>query len=320
MLTDKIIAGDVRAAARLIRRIDDGERDVIPELRALYPYSGRAHVVGFTGSPGVGKSTIVDRLVSKLRSDDKTVGVLAVDPTSPFSGGAILGDRIRMQSHAVDQGVFIRSMATRGAFGGLSRATADAILVLEAMGRDVVIVETVGVGQDEVDIAQSAQTTVLVTIPGMGDEIQAIKAGLMEIGDIFVVNKADRDGLEKTMREIRFMLEMSTDRFDKTGWVPPVIPTQAVSGEGIDELNQAILDHRRILSDLQGEQLRRKQEDRVLKQLTDLFRDGLFAEALRRIGGPPRLEETARRIALGNGDPYGACAELVDELLGGANR
>ena len=192
LFVDKIIKGDVRAVARLIRRIDDGDRAVLADLAELYRHAGLAYVIGFTGSPGVGKSTLVDRVVSLFRKDGKTVGILAVDPTSPFTGGAILGDRIRMQKNFMDEGVFIRSLATRGKFGGLTRSTADAIVVLDAMGKDVIIVETVGVGHDEVDIVHNAHTTVLVTVPGMGDDIQAIKAGLMEIGDLFFVNKADR--------------------------------------------------------------------------------------------------------------------------------
>ncbi len=218
-----ILKGNVRAAARLIRLLDDQDEQVRGELGELYRHSGRAHVVGFTGAPGVGKSTLVDGIIARFRKDGKTVGVLAVDPTSPFSGGAILGDRVRMQRHFLDEGVFIRSLATRGNFGGLSRSTMDAVVVLDALGKDVVILETVGVGQDEVDIAQSAHTTVLVTIPGMGDDIQAIKAGLMEIGDILVVNKADREGASRTVRELRFMQQMSMDCRSNEDWVPPIM-------------------------------------------------------------------------------------------------
>jgi LAO/AO transport system kinase len=317
LLADKIIKGDVRAVARLIRRIDDGDPEVIPELRKLYLHAGRSHVIGFTGSPGVGKSTLVDRIVSRFRGDGKTVGIIAVDPTSPFSGGAILGDRIRMQRHFLDEGVFIRSMATRGSFGGLTRSTADAIVVLEAMGKDVVIVETVGVGQDEVDIAHSAHTTVLVTIPGMGDDIQAIKAGLMEIGDLFVVNKADREGSAKTIRELRSMLEMSSERYAADGWMPPVLATQAANDEGIDELYQAILEHRRFLESGGGEKLWKRQQARVYNQLVDLLKEHLLGRALQKIGDRPALAGIAEQIVGGETDPYSACQDLVERLLGG---
>ncbi|MBM4325846.1 MAG: methylmalonyl Co-A mutase-associated GTPase MeaB [Deltaproteobacteria bacterium] len=318
VLANKIIQGDVRAVARLIRRIDDGDPEVIPELRKLYLHAGRSHVIGFTGSPGVGKSTLVDRIVSRFRGDGKTVGIIAVDPTSPFSGGAILGDRIRMQRHFLDAGVFIRSMATRGSFGGLTRSTADAIVVLEAMGKDVVIVETVGVGQDEVDIAHSAHTTVLATVPGMGDDIQAIKAGLMEIGDLFVVNKADREGAAKTIRELRTMLEMSSERYAADGWMPPVLATQAANDEGIDELYQAILEHRRFLESGGGEKLWKRQQTRVYNQLVDLLKEHLLGRALQKIGDRPALAGIADRIVAGETDPYSACQELVERLLGEA--
>lgn len=207
-LAARVLTGDIRAASRLMRHVDDGEPSAVADLQALFPHTGGAYVVGVTGSPGAGKSTLTDRLVAGLRAQGKTVGVLCVDPTSPFTGGAILGDRIRMQQHATDDGVFIRSLATRGALGGLSRATGDCIRILDAMGRNVVVVETVGVGQDEIDVAQMAHTTLVVTVPGMGDDIQAIKAGILEVADVFVVNKADLDGADRTVRELRQMLEL----------------------------------------------------------------------------------------------------------------
>jgi len=199
-ITEKVTSGDVRAAAKLIRDIDDKVPEAREYLKDLYPFTGRAYVIGITGSPGVGKSTLVDQMVAHLRGNGKTVGVLAVDPTSPFSGGAILGDRVRMQRHSMDEGVFIRSMATRGHFGGLTQSTRSAIDVLDAMGKDYILVETVGVGQDEIDIVQSAHTTIIVLVPGMGDDIQALKAGILEVGDIFVVNKADREQIENHRR------------------------------------------------------------------------------------------------------------------------
>lgn len=316
---EKIINGDVRAAARLIRRIDDGDREVFSILTALYPYSGKSHVIGFTGAPGVGKSTLVDRIVTKFRQNDRTVGILAVDPTSPFTGGAILGDRVRMQNHSVDEGVFIRSMATRGSFGGLTRSTADAIIVLEAMGKDVIVVETVGVGQDEVDIVHNADTTVVVTVPGMGDDIQAIKAGLMEIGDLFVVNKADREGAARITRELQFMLDMSTHRFESAGWIPQIIETVAVKDDGIEQLYQAIADHRRHLEGGGGEHLRKVRKDRATNQLLDLLKEHLTERALVKLGGVEALDGVIEEIVEKEKDPYRVCFDLVERLLGGAS-
>lgn len=316
-LAEKIIRGDMRAAARLIRRIDDGEREVFEDLALLYRHAGHSFVIGFTGSPGVGKSTLVDRVVSKFRQEGKTVGILAVDPTSPFTGGAILGDRIRMQKHFLDEGVFIRSMATRWKFGGLTRSTADAIVVLDAMGKDVIVVETVGVGQDEVDIAHSAHTTVLVTIPGMGDEIQAIKAGLMEIGDLFVVNKADRDGANKTVRELRFLLQMSSDRYQANGWTPPIIETVATSELGLDELHRAITNHREYLLKHGKERLIERDKIRTRNQVLDLLKEELMERALKKLGGVETLEGVVEDIVAKRRDPYGVSSDLVQTLLGG---
>ena len=318
LFAEKIIQGDMRATAQLIRRIDDGDRGVFAELALLYRAAGRAHVIGFTGSPGVGKSTLVDRVVSRFRQDGKTVGILAVDPTSPFTGGAILGDRIRMQKHFLDEGVFIRSMATRGKFGGLTRSTADAIVVLDAMGKDVIIVETVGVGQDEVDIAHNAHTTVLVTIPGMGDEIQAIKAGLMEIGDLFVVNKADHEGSAKTLRELRFLLQMSSDRYEASGWTPPIIETVAAADQGVDELYLAILDHHHYLLEHGRERLMERDKIRARNQILDLLKENLMERTLERLGGVRALDGVVEEIVAKTKDPYGVSSELVERILGGA--
>ncbi|MEW6140591.1 MAG: methylmalonyl Co-A mutase-associated GTPase MeaB [Thermodesulfobacteriota bacterium] len=316
MSVQKIINGDVRATARMIRRIDDGDREVLKDLAELYRYTGKSHIIGFTGSPGVGKSTLVDRIVTRFRRDGKTVGVLAVDPTSPFTGGAILGDRIRMQKHFLDDGVFIRSLATRGKFGGLTRSTADAIVVLQAMGKEVIIVETVGVGQDEVDIVHNAHTTVLITIPGMGDDIQAIKAGLMEIGDIFVVNKADREGAAKTIREIRMMLEMAGPRASQSAWNPPVIGAAALNDEGVDELYQAIVEHRKFLLEQGAGELKKLERDRVRNQLLDLLKEGLIENSLKLLGGIDSLEAVIEEIAEKKKDPYAVSEELVHSLLG----
>lgn len=306
MNIEKVLQGDVRAAAKLIRRIDDGDPDIIDDLAILYSHTRNAHIVGFTGSPGVGKSTLVDRVVARFRAAGKTVGVLAIDPTSPFSGGAILGDRIRMQKHFLDDGVFIRSLATRGKFGGLTRSTADSIVVLDAMGKDVIIVETVGVGQDEVDIVHNADTTVLVTIPGMGDDIQAIKAGLMEIGDIFVVNKADRDDTAKTVREIKSMLNISGDRYGSGGWYPPVIQSVAVTEAGVDQVYQAIIDHRSFLDDKGSDGMLQRKRTRIRNQLLDLFKDNVVEEALARVGGLAVFEEIVEEIIARRSNPYQA--------------
>lgn len=306
MSIEQVLKGDVRAVAKLIRRIDDGDPGILDDLAILYGYASNAHIIGFTGSPGVGKSTLVDRVVARFRAASKTVGVLAIDPTSPFSGGAILGDRIRMQKHFLDEGVFIRSLATRGKFGGLTRSTADSIVVLDAMGKDVIIVETVGVGQDEVDIVHSADTTVLVTIPGMGDDIQAIKAGLMEIGDIFVVNKADRDGAAKTAREIKSMLNISGDRYNSQGWSPPVIQSVATTESGVDEVYQSILEHRAFLDDRGRSGMLQRKRSRIRNQLMDLFRESVVEEAVSRVGGTAAFDEIVDEIVSKHSNPYQA--------------
>jgi len=320
LFSQDILNGNVRAAARLIRLIDDQDERVRDELGELYRHSGRAYVVGFTGAPGVGKSTLVDGIIARFRHEGKTVGVLAVDPTSPFSGGAILGDRIRMQKHFLDDGVFIRSLATRGHFGGLSRSTMDAVVVLDALGKDVVILETVGVGQDEVDVAQSAHTTVLVTIPGMGDDIQAIKAGLMEIGDILVVNKADREGASRTVRELRFMQQMSMDSRSNGGWVPPIIETVAASGQGLENLYQAILKHREYLLQCGSQQLMSVEHVRIKNQLIDLLKETLVNKVLEELGGSERLDDIVEKIVRRQTDPYAANRDLVNLFLRRSHR
>lgn len=239
-----VLAGNVRAGARLMRMLDDREPAATQVLRALYPHTGRAQVIGITGNPGSGKSTLTNRLIGHYRAQGKRVGVVAVDPSSPYSGGAILGDRIRMMEHAADPGVFIRSLATRGALGGLSRATNDVVHVMDAMGYDVVLVETVGVGQDEIDIVRTADTTVVVLVPGLGDDIQAIKAGILEIADVFVVNKADLDGAERTVADLRGLQMLLTQM---PPWLPPIVRTVAGRGEGVTELGERIADHRAFL-------------------------------------------------------------------------
>ncbi len=311
-IVDQIVAGDLRATARLLRDIDDQMPSVLPVLKELFPHTGKAHVVGFTGSPGVGKSTLVDQLAMQYRKNGFTVAILAVDPTSPFTGGAILGDRIRMQRHFLDPGVFIRSLATRGHFGGLTRSTNDMINVMDAMGKDVVLVETVGVGQDEVEIAHNAHTTVLVTIPGMGDEVQAIKAGIMEIGDIFVVNKADREGSRKTIRELRNLVELGFRRRDDTAWEPTIFETQAQKGVGIEELYAGIQKHREYLLSNDHGQWDDLLEKRARHQLLEAIRDEAFKSVIRRLEAQgTSLDDLVRRIKNKESDPYSLVQEVV---------
>lgn len=238
-LVDRLLAGDKRACARLITLVENEAPESKQALKQVYPYTGKAHVIGVTGPPGAGKSSLVDKLTKYYREQKKTVGIIAVDPSSPFTGGALLGDRIRMQERATDPGVFIRSMGTRGHMGGLALTTKDVIKILDAFGKDIILVETVGTGQDEIDIIRAADTVLVVTMPSLGDDIQAIKAGILEIGDIFVVNKADLDYADKAVMELEMMLDFNSGR----GWRPPVVRTVANMGEGIEELAEAIQAH-----------------------------------------------------------------------------
>ena len=314
-VVEQILKGEVRAAARLMRELDDGRPEAREVLKKLYPHSGRAHIIGITGSPGVGKSTLTDRLIQYLRQEGKTVGVVAVDPTSPFSGGAILGDRIRMQRHALDEGVFIRSLATRGHFGGLTASSRAVITVLDAMGKDYILVETVGVGQDEVEIAATAYTTVVVTVPGLGDDIQAIKAGILEVADILVVNKADREGASRTYQDLMNMLELQSIRKSKS-WKPKVFLIQAKEDQGIGELLAGMREHQAYLAADQGEALRAARYHRVRQEFLELLKDGVFRSLLEQLTQSGRLEEIIQEILGKQTDPYSACEDLVAETLG----
>lgn len=310
-IAEQVISGDVRAVARLIRDIDDGIPEVRETLKTLYANTGNAHIIGITGSPGVGKSTMVDQMIDHLRKKDKTVGVLAVDPTSPFSGGAILGDRIRMQRHSMDEGVFIRSMATRGYFGGLTQSTRSAINVLDAMGKDYVIIETVGVGQDEVDVVKSAHTTVILVIPGMGDDIQAIKAGILEIGDIFVINKADRDGADKTLSDLSLMLDMDPGKYSGGRWRPPIIKAEAVSDRGVDELLVEIENHGKYLAESENSVSIERRNEKIRAELTEMVKSRLIEEVFNRLIVSGDFEKAVESVAVGEMDPYTACDDLL---------
>jgi LAO/AO transport system kinase len=306
---------DPRAVARLISMVEDASPRLREVATALAPHTGRAQVVGLTGSPGVGKSTSTSALVSALRKQDKRVGVLAVDPSSPFSGGALLGDRVRMQEHATDSGVFIRSMATRGHLGGLSWATPQALRVLDAAGCDVVLVETVGVGQSEIEVVSLADTTIVLLAPGMGDGIQAAKAGILEVADIFVVNKADRDGAEQTVRDLRYMLSLGERRErDGSTWKAPIVRTIASKGEGIDDVVATLDQHREWMAK-SGERDRRRQ----LRARAEI--EAITLEQVRmRIGdirGSGNLPELAKRVVAGELDPYTAAEELMDTVSSG---
>ncbi len=308
-LLDQALAGSVQALARLISLVEDGDPRGYQALARLHPRTGRAHLVGVTGPPGAGKSTLVDALIRLLRARGQTVAVAAVDPTSPFTGGAVLGDRIRMQDHATDPGVFIRSMATRGGLGGLAPATADVVKVFDAAGYQVVIVETVGTGQAEVDVVGAADTVVIVLVPGLGDAVQTLKAGILEIGDVFVVNKADHPDADRTAAEIKMMLGMAGPR---DGWHPPVLLTVATAGQGVDGLLQAVDEHRQFLQARGLLERRRRQRHKaeILRILDARLRQRILEGA----GGDQRLDEYAGKVAAGEMDPYTAAERLMAEI------
>ncbi|MFC0625031.1 methylmalonyl Co-A mutase-associated GTPase MeaB [Kribbella deserti] len=308
-LVERARAGDARAVARLISLVEDESPLLREVMAALAPHAGKAHIVGITGSPGVGKSTSTSALVSAYRATGQRVGVLAVDPSSPFSGGALLGDRVRMQDHATDSGVFIRSMASRGHLGGLAWSTPQALRVLDAAGFDVVLVETVGVGQSEVEVAGMADTTLILLAPGMGDGIQAAKAGILEVGDIYVVNKADRDGVQNVTRDLRAMLALAERGSD--AWVPPILKTVASRNEGVDEVVVKI-GERLALMRATGvlEQRRRSRARDEIEAIAMTALRSRFAH----LHGDSRLDVLAAKVAGGDTDPYAAADELIAAL------
>ncbi len=304
----EILSGNPRAAARLMRDLDDEIPGAIRTLKALYRHTGRAYILGVTGAPGAGKSTLVNRITGFLRKRGMSVGIVAIDPTSPFSGGAILGDRIRMQDHALDEGVFIKSLATRGHLGGLSRSTIDIVNVMDAMGKDVVIIETVGVGQDEVEIVKVAHTNLVLVVPGLGDDIQAIKAGILEIADIFVINKADRDGAEKTLREIETMVSMGD--FGKGEWIPPVLPAVASIDKGTAELLAAVDRHREYV--YREGNLSRYRREKARVELVEILKARLIEKAVSDLDAHGILDPLLADMASKRKDPYTISEKVVD--------
>ncbi len=329
----RIVKGEVRAAAMLMRDLDDGLPAAREALAELHAHTGKAFIVGITGNPGSGKSTLTDQLIEHWRKAGRKIGVVAIDPTSPFTGGAILGDRVRMQRHASDPEVFIRSLATRGHLGGLSRSTLDVVRVLDAMGKDLILVETVGVGQDEIEITQAAHTSVVVVVPGLGDEIQAIKAGILEIADLFVVNKADRPGADRAVSELRMMLELfSPDPhtvahhgadvahevpvprgFSQGEWEVPILETVASQGQGIEALADQIDAHRTFLKESGG--LLGRERERAKNELLSVLQALLVERALASLKGEgAALEAMVDRIARREADPYTLALEVADRL------
>lgn len=336
-LSKRVLEKDVRAVARVLRLADDRVGPYLEVLRELFAETGRAYVVGVTGNPGSGKSTLCDRLIETYRKKDKTVAVIAVDPTSPFSGGAILGDRIRMQRHAEDPGVFIRSVATRGHLGGLSRSARDMVRILDAYGADVILVETVGVGQDELEITRTAHSTLVVTCPGMGDEVQAIKAGILECADVFGVNKADRDGADAAVRDLELMIALGSEARiaggkrshgvhghavailggDPAGspeerWTPPIVRCVAIRAEGVLELASALERHKAWLEGTETGRARRR--ERLAEEVRDGLREALVEAAVQELG--PTIEEAVRRVDAREIDPYTATEDLVAAFRG----
>jgi LAO/AO transport system kinase len=305
-IADQLRSGDPRALARAISVVENRQPGCSDLLKELFPHTGRALVLGLTGAPGAGKSTLVDQLAKHYRKESRTVGIIAVDPTSPYTGGAILGDRIRMQDHHADPGISIRSMATRGSLGGLARTTADVATVLDAAGRDLIMIETVGVGQDEVDIVRLAEITVVILVPGMGDDVQTIKAGIMEIADIFVINKSDRDGAERVEREI---LSMQSLALRKDGWTPPIVKTVASEGAGTADLAEAISGYEAYLK--KANLLLQKNVENWRQRLIEMLRDAML-ERVRAQIDDEHLNRYAAEVAEHKRDPYSLVEEIVN--------
>ena len=310
-LAKEVLQGNVQAAARLIRCIEDELPGAVEELKILYPHTGKAYIIGITGSPGSGKSTLVDALIGAFRKRGKTVGVIAVDPSSPFSGGAILGDRIRMQRHATDDGVFIRSLASRGCYGGLSRATANVIHIMDALGKDIILVETVGVGQAEVDIIDFAHTSIVILVPGAGDWVQTLKAGILEIADIFVVNKADKDGANTLKAELQTMLHMNT--YSPEAWQPKIFLTEAINNKGIDELVEGIYQHREFLIAPGKYDAYLREKGRL--ELIEVLKSSLMDHVLRMANKDDYLDKLVDDLVSRKTDPYSAAGNIIDRLM-----
>ncbi|WP_297467691.1 methylmalonyl Co-A mutase-associated GTPase MeaB [Thermococcus sp.] len=310
-LVQLALSGDKKAIARLITLVENDEDKAREIIRKIYPHTGRAYVVGITGPPGSGKSTLLDKLIKLARNEGHKVGVIAIDPTSPFTGGALLGDRLRMQRHSTDPGVFIRSMATRGSLGGLAKATNDAIKVLDASGYDLIFVETVGVGQIEVDIVKTADTVVLVTVPGLGDEVQAIKAGLMEVADIFAINKADREGVEMVYLELKMALEFERDKWKQLGWEPPIVETTAFTLKGVRPLWEAIKSHRKYMEE--SGRLKERRAFRAREEVKTIIASSIakrVEEKLEKGESRELIEKVVERKL----DPYSASQIIMKKL------
>ncbi len=309
-LVKGVLSGNRRDLARLISLIENEDADATKALSQLYKHTGKAHIIGVTGPPGSGKSSLVTKLTTEFRSRDKTIGVVCVDPSSPFTGGALLGDRIRMQEHSLDKEVYVRSMGTRGHLGGLARATSDAVRAIDAFGKDIIFVETVGAGQSEVEVINIAHTVIVTDMPGSGDDIQAIKAGIMEIADIFVVNKMDLSGAERKVTEIKAMLDIDPRDRD---WRPPVLLTNSRSGEGVSELAEKILEHLQFLKD--SGLLEQKGLKRSRDELQELMRYKLTRELYQKLEGQPEYEAAIKKIARRKDDPYSVAERLIAEFL-----